>query len=398
MNVILNFLFLPAIFLIGIFSTLSDIKTGKVRNSLIKNGFLYGLWIYSCLFLWTLVRKYSGLLAIFAGKTYYLNFNYFFDLIVNVIIALIVAVILWKLNFWAAADAKLFILFSFLIPLTVYSHNRIIYFPSFILLLNIYIICFFYLIFSGIFNIRFKKTDFTGFYGKIKQKIIKFLEETLKNIQTNNILEFINLTSIYLIIFFIIFSFKLRINIFSFSLPSQILLYLCLFLIYRPLTKFLKKYKKLNIFVFSLLIIAIFIISYLGFDFREKFNLFSKFFSGFFIFVITIIIIANFLSKQEKTRKIKLENLRTNMILKETTINILKQDKIFFQKEINKIYFDGLSSAQVEKIKIFLKNKNLKEVEIYKTFPFAPFIFTGAIITLIFHGSFLSWITWFLIK
>ena len=143
MNVILNFLFLPAIFLIGIFSTLSDIKTGKVRNSLIKNGFLYGLWIYSCLFLWTLVRKYSGLLAIFAGKTYYLNFNYFFDLIVNVIIALIVAVILWKLNFWAAADAKLFILFSFLIPLTVYSHNRIIYFPSFILLLNIYIICFF---------------------------------------------------------------------------------------------------------------------------------------------------------------------------------------------------------------------------------------------------------------
>ncbi len=145
MNVLLNFLFIPGILLIGTLATLSDIKTGKVKNSLIKKGFLYGLLIYFLLFIWTIARKYSGFLSIFFGKTYYLSFHYFLDLSINTIIALVVGIILWKLDFWAAGDAKLFALFSFLVPLIDYSRDKIIYFPSFVLLLHIYMIFIIYL-------------------------------------------------------------------------------------------------------------------------------------------------------------------------------------------------------------------------------------------------------------
>ena len=421
MNTLLNFLFLPGILLIGVLSTLSDIKTGKVKNSLIKKGFSYGLIIYFILFVWTIARKYSGFLSIFFGETYYLSFHYFLDLSINTIIALIVGVILWKLNFWAAGDAKLFTLFSFLVPLIDYSRDKIIYFPSFVLLLNIYTICLFYLIFKGISKVRLKKTDFSDFYNKNKQKVIEFLKRIpeifrvnpVRKVEisdptaippqraglsngVNKILNFLNLIFIYSIILSIIFSFNFKINILKFSLSSQLLVYLGLFLVYQPLSKLLKKHKELNIYIFLLLILVTFLIPNFWLNFFSKLNPFIRFFSGFFVFIIIIITATNFLSKQTETKKIKLDDLQSNMLLGEETINLLKQDKEFFQKELKQMYFDGLSPEQVEKIKTFVRSKNLEEIEIYKTFPFAPFIFAGTIITLLIQGSFLNWLTQFL--
>ena len=386
MNILLNFLLLPGILGIGISATLSDIKTGKVKNSLIKNGFWSGLLIYLSLFLWSVTRKYSGFLAIFFRDAYYLNFNYFFDLIINTVIALAVGIVLWKLNFWAAGDAKLFTLMSFLVPLTVYSREKIIYFPSFILLLNIYTICLLCLIFKGVLKFRIKEINPLGFLNKNKQKINDFLKKIPENFQPNKIFNFLNLILILSIIFSVIL---------KLSLSSQLLVYLALFLIYLPLSGLLKKYKKMNIFIFPPLIIATFFIPDFWLKLLSKTNPFLRFFSGFFIFIIIIRIAANFLSKQTETKKIKLRDLQPNMILGEETVNILKQDKDFFRKDLGRIYFDGLSLEQTEKIKNFLQNKNLEEVEIYKTFPFAPFIFAGTIITLILHGSLLNWLAQF---
>lgn len=396
LNTILNILFVPAVLLIGFSASFSDIKTGKVRNSLIKKGFYYGLIIYSLLFVWTIARKYSGLLSIFFGETYYLGFNYFFDLLINAIIALIVGIVLWKLDFWAAGDAKLFALLSFLVPLTDYSRDKIIYFPSFVLLLNVYISCIFFLIFLGISKIRFRKITLPEFYGRIKRKTADFLKKAPENFHINNILSFVNLMLVYSIIFSVIFSFNFRINILKFSLTSQLLVYLALFLIYKPLNKFLKKYKKMNIFVFPLLIIAGLFISDFWLNFFSKLNPLVKFFGGFFVFIIILNIVADFLSKQSETQKIKLNDLQPNMLLGEETINILRQDKEFFQKELDQMYFDGLSPDQVEKIKTFIQAKNINEIEICRTLPFAPFIFAGTIITLIIQGSLLNWLSQFI--
>jgi len=433
LNTILNILFVPAVLLAGFLAASSDIKTGKVRNSLIKKGFYYGLIVYSLLFIWTIARKYSGFLSIFFGKTYYIDFNYFVDLSINTIIALIVGVILWKLNFWAAGDAKLFALFSFLVPLIDYSRDKIIYFPSFVLLLNIYIICLFYLIFTGISKIRFKVTDFPNFYNIKKQKIIEFLKGIPKKFRinpvikvetpsptafsknkesginssqslqgakssnwVNKILNFINLAFIYSIIFAAISFFNFKINILKFSLSSQLLVYLGLFLIYKPLSKLINNYPKINFFIFPVLIISGFFIPNVWKTILMKISPLIRFFGGFLGFFVIIKMFVKILSQQTETKKIKLDDLQPNMLLGEETINLLKQDKEFFQKELEQMYFDGLSIEQVEKIKTFVRTKNLDEIEIYKTFPFAPFIFAGAITTLILQGSFLNWLTQFL--
>jgi len=300
------------------------------------------------------------------------------------------------LNFWAAGDAKLFALFSFLIPLIDYSRDKIIYFPSFVLLLNIYTICLLWLIFKGVLRFRIKEINPLGFFNKNKQKIRDFLKKIPENFKPNKIFNFLNLILILSIIFSVIFSSNLKINILKLSLSSQLLVYLGIFLIYLPLSKLLKKYKKINVFIFPLLIIASFFIPDFWLKLLSKTNPFLRFFSGFFIFILIIRIAANFLSKQTETKKIKLSDLQPNMILGEETVNILKQDKDFFRKDLGQIYFDGLFLEQTEKIKNFLQNKNLEEVEIYKTFAFAPFIFAGTVITLLIQGSFLNWLTQFL--
>jgi len=382
---ILKLLFLPGILAIGFLGSLSDIKTGKVSNNLIKKGFFYGLIIYFFLFLWTIARKSFVFLTIFLGNTYYLTFNYFIDLFINTLIAFIVGIVLWKLNFWAAGDAKLFALMSFLLPLTAYTHNRIVYFPSFILLLNSYIICLFWLIFKEILKFKIKKINLVEIYNNNKEKIKIFLKNISRNFQLNKTFIFLNLILIYSIIFLFISSFAFRINVLNLSLPSSLFCYLCLFAVYQPLTKLFKKYEKINTFVFLFLIAISFLVPNFWAMFFSR--AFLRFSSGFLVFIVIIRIAAIFLNRRDETRKIKLDNLQPNMILSDRTISLLKEDKNFFQKEIAHIYFDGLSIEQVKKIKNFFKNKNMQEIEISRTFPFAPFIFLGALSVYFFGGS-----------
>jgi len=386
MNTLINFLFLPVVLIVGFLAALSDIKTGKVRNSLIKKGFLYGLVVYFLLFIWSLIGRYSQ------SSIAYLNFGYFEDLAINAVIALAAGIVLWKMDFWAAGDAKLFALLSFILPLTAYSRDRIIYFPSFVLLLNIYTICLFYLIFAGVFKLKLKAED----GKKIGGKISEFWKNIIKRFRLGTVLDFINLVLIYAIIFFVVFGFKLKVNFLQFSLSSQLLVYLALFLIYQPLIKFLKKRQKLNILAFPLLVALTFLIPGFWQGIFSRANPFIGFFGRFFIFFIVLRLASNILSRQTDSKKIKTEELAANMLLGEQTLNLLKQDDDFSQNELGELYFDGLSPEQAEKIKNFLKNKKIEEVEIYKTFPFAPFIFVGAIITCILQGSLINWLAHFL--
>lgn len=56
----------------------------------------------------------------------------------NTLLALITGYALWKMELWSAGDSKLFLLFSFLLPLNFYSFSYISHFPAFNLLINIF--------------------------------------------------------------------------------------------------------------------------------------------------------------------------------------------------------------------------------------------------------------------
>ena len=128
---ILNFLFLPVIFLIGAIISWQDFKTHKIRNKWIILGLVFGIIVYFLFFLWNLL-----------GKSPVSN-DYILKVIINAVISLFIAYAMWYFNLWPAGDAKLFFLFSFLLPLTYYRNSYLPLFPSFALLINIFIIALF---------------------------------------------------------------------------------------------------------------------------------------------------------------------------------------------------------------------------------------------------------------
>jgi prepilin signal peptidase PulO-like enzyme (type II secretory pathway) len=68
------------------------------------------------------------------------------------------------------------------------------------------------------------------------------------------------------------------------------------------------------------------------------------------------------------------------------------RDKRELTENLGTIYPDGLLENQSESLKKFLKKENITEIEIFKTFPFIPFIFASAIITIIIGDSISHWI------
>lgn len=120
---LLSFTF-PLVFAVGIVSSVYDVRKGIVPNMLIFYSFIAGLVIYSAAFF-------------IARNT--INLSFVLVTITNLLSSVALAVLLWKIRWWRGGDAKLFILYSLLIPVSVYSNGYIPYFPSLVLLMNVFI-------------------------------------------------------------------------------------------------------------------------------------------------------------------------------------------------------------------------------------------------------------------
>jgi hypothetical protein len=137
LNYLLDYLFLPALFFIGLVTAYQDFKEGKIRNKWIVLGLIWGLGIYFLLLIWALVVPY--LYQIFSKPFTFVLPSYIFKVFINSTIALIVGYLLWYFDLWSAGDAKLFFIFSLLLPLKYYWRTALPYFPSFVLLVNTFL-------------------------------------------------------------------------------------------------------------------------------------------------------------------------------------------------------------------------------------------------------------------
>ena len=88
-------------------------------------------------------------------------------------------------------------------------------------------------------------------------------------------------------------------------------------------------------------------------------------------------------SSQFFVKKIWINNIRPGMILAGKVYDGEKELKLEHPAE-------GLTIKDVKKIMRLYKNKKIgDEVNIYQTIPFAPFIFAGALLTIVLRGDFL---------
>lgn len=131
-------IFLPVLCLIGAYTSYDDLRFSRIKNSWILLGLGYSAAIYAAA--WAVrIPEFWGQAGPLSAVSHGLTWN-FDKWCINLAFSGIAAYSLWHFNLWGAGDAKLFICYAALIPMTqyprVYFHY---YFASFFLLLAIFI-------------------------------------------------------------------------------------------------------------------------------------------------------------------------------------------------------------------------------------------------------------------
>jgi len=133
---ILNILFISLISILSFFIVKDDLQHKKIKNKFILAGFSVGCGLFLVGFLFGFIQL-----------------TYLRAVLINSFLALTVAYLFWLATFWPAGDAKLFALFSFLLPLHFYWKNYLPFFPSIVLLVNIFVCAYVFLLVRSLLHI-----------------------------------------------------------------------------------------------------------------------------------------------------------------------------------------------------------------------------------------------------
>lgn len=291
----------------------SDIRHKLIKNNIILLGFTLGLLLF--------------LIFYFLG----VNFDYILKVFVNTLFSFLVSFAIWKVGYWPAGDSKYFTLIAFLLPLHYYRGTYLEYFPSFLLLINIFSLFLLFIFIKSLFIF-------------IKKTVIFFVK--------NNNNEKLD-----------------KINYFKIDIFKKI-----------KNTKYL-----LNLF-FGLILSLIFYYVLTIFYFKN-----DPHFNNFFIFLVffaAVRALLNFYTNLQK-KYINIDQLKPRFNLDSEVLLILKKDKVLMEK-IGTFHPDGLEENQVIILKDYFVINNYKDVVIYNTIPFSLWIIAGVIFTIIYNRPVIS--------
>lgn len=243
---IFDILFLPVLFLIAALAVYQDFKQSIVSNRLIQIGLAWGFGVIFFLTAARWIFKPSGFFDFLS-----VSYNYVFFVLLNFVISLICGFLFWRFKLWGAGDAKLFAVYSLLLPLKYYSNSFMLYFPSFSLLLNIFVIALCFLLFKSLFYLYFKLSrvsfwDFLykapEFFPKLK---IYFKDLKKKEALTRGLSSFLLIVSLSFL--------NLKINFLARAAALSIIV---LFVV-RHLFNLAMRYKKFSIYIFFTLLVLV---------------------------------------------------------------------------------------------------------------------------------------------
>lgn len=330
----------------GVLTSIEDIKTGKIRNKLIIIAVAFAL-------LWKL----------------FINTGHVNSTFLNAGISLAIGFAFWHFRLWTAGDAKLFFAYSLLVPFETYQYGYLPYFPSLVILINALAVALAFL-FTRLMLI----TD-------IKEKI-NAIKNSLRPKE-------LGLISLYF------FGILWGLNSF-FSLLGVPLNFSGGFLLTIGAIFVMRAYSAnlmLPISVaLSILRVLIDSSHILTAPFLVQFVLLL------FIFVFLLGFITN-LGKFMFTRNVRLRELAVGMV--PTEIIFLNKDRYEKSKSNNvskdrHMLFSSHTKIGQDQIKDLLKlhekgKLSFDSLEIQTMLPFAPILFIGVVITLVFSGSFIDY-------
>lgn len=339
---------------------------------------LFGIWTSYTDIKWGVIKNYSIVLliltAIFLNVFVTESFiNHPLASIINIAIAVVAGMIIWLAGLWSAADAKLFIAFTLLLPITLYK--QISYFPGISILVNSFVPLF--LIFF--FHIMFKTS--------LKEKKEIVAELAKPRFILHLLLAILALMSIS---YGISHVFKISLDYFL----TVIILFLILWLVEQ-------KFKlRLDYFFIAVIILSLI--------FLHKLILTLNFFLNwiFFSSVILFIFFLIYLSRFVYTQPVKLTELKEGMIPAEMIFKrgekYLKRPITFvtllimlMEKSATRPIFgynpDGIKAEDIKRVQSLYRERKLAfdEIKVCKTMYFAPVLFLGVLLTYFAKGYFI---------
>jgi hypothetical protein len=294
----------------------------------------------------------------------------------NVIFSLLAGMMIWFAGLWSAGGAKLFLGYSFIIPLSIYSWGYVTGFPSLTLLINTFVPVFLYYFF-----LIMKKTS-------LKQKS-DIMKEMFK-------LNFLLRNALFVFAFIWIIDLILS-QSFMGGYTNVFVVVALLFFFFFLFETLLK----LNVFKVSILLSAMHLIT----SYKDIFT--PRFAQYFLMLFVLFILIRHFIINIGHTffsKDVYIEDLKAGMIPVE---NIIIRGEEYSKEKIehtsflsglldnvqnNKIFHqvsDGLTELEIKKLQKLHAYGHFKShsVRIGHTMAFAHFMFIGAILTIAFKGN-----------
>jgi hypothetical protein len=278
-----------------------------------------------------------------------------------------VSFILYYFNIWSAGDGKLFFVYAALLPLGFYSSEIYYPFPSFNLIVNLFIPFFLFIIIKYLLLIK-------------KDEVVTLLKNTL------------DIKKIFFIcIGIFLISWVIQIGLSYLNISNTFLNYSLAFIVFGQIKNLKKNNEKL-------ILILLIILSVIRILF-DRYVLTARFLSEFLAFLFIIIIINSFVDYALKKSIIyvKSGNLKEGMALNYDELK--KEIKILYDEKAAKNHpLYSLNKNVVDKEFIEI-SKNRKDklnqklkFPVYERIAFAHILFIGVIITIITKGNILIFI------
>ncbi len=407
---ILDFFFLPVLFFIGTVTCYEDIRFCLVRNKWIKLGFFWGVGILLFLLVFSFFSKEVSQFffkQLFGRKDQKIQLtissSYLLKQLINAFLSFGVGFIMWKKRIWAAGDAKLFFIFSLLLPLKYYQRSYLFIFPSLALLVNIFFPIFIFFSLGGALFyskkllkklLNRKKSFLTNLF--FKKQVNEKEKERKKTFNRKSFFKKISFLKNMLIMLLIFMAIQLAPNGFfrKYFLIDvsyvQAIFIICLVI-------FQKKF--FNLISKPLVVLIIFLIFLFSYS-KSSIWLNSKetlFFAGkmFLTFAVFMFIFSffnravNIYLNKKGVKTINSKDLRKGMFIEKELMEKIRENQMLKSK-FKKTYLEGLNCEQTLLLKNWLVENKINKIKIYTTFPFVFWMFLGVLLTIFFKGSVLS--------
>lgn len=375
----LDYLVLPLSIGVAATAAYTDWRTGKIPNRLLKFGLLFALEALAVVAVWLLLGG--------PGQSTVMQrlgpWPYAGAVLLNGALSFLISLLLWWIGVWAAGDAKLFSLLALSLPLGFYENHFLSGLPSFVLFFNTFFCLMGLLLLELLYKLARRSAR-----GSSWRSAGRLLARSLTEL-TGRGLGVLRVIGGFIAIFMVIrVARHFTRDLIDAVVPmNRTLVYVVLFLLFAPLTRF---FSNTRVFVVACGAIVAYIVYAFGFSDDPELRRAVVHIGWMSLSIVLLGWMYRAYTDFTEVRAILVRDVRPGMLLSEGYLRDLRENSEFNNERMGTQGPDGLSELQVETLLTWhVKNHPAGDeagAELATTVPFAPAMFLAVILTVVLRG------------